>query len=146
MSVLVPFPKKPKEPFRLDGQADRVAGRRTRRLLTTREALVVIMEERKRQDSEELRRYERVLRQKLARETAFVDTLLEAFRVAEIAAPLILKETPDGEGGTLVVRREYRDRKARKLLAMFRCTSRGVVLVAHQMLIVPRGYRANEAA
>lgn len=138
MSVVVKFPLVSKEPFRLDGQADQLAGARTRRLLTTQEALDAVVDLRLWEDSRELKRHERFLRTQLARERAFVETLEEAFRAAEWLAPTILREHPDGTCGTLLVFRQNTKSRSVESAAAFNCTSKGVVLVAHQMLIIPK--------
>lgn len=138
MSVVIPFKRLILEPFRLDGQADRLAGRRTRRLLTTQEALNEVVDLQKSDASLELKRHEFTLRRKLARERAFLETLEEAFGAAQIVAPEILKEFGEGATGTLVVLRRDPKSKDVKSAAAFACKGRGVVLVAHQMLIMPK--------
>lgn len=138
MGSVLQFKRLIQEPFRLDGQADRVAGIRTRGLLTTQEALVEVIDLRKSDPSRELKKYEAMLRRKLARERAYLETLDEAFGVAQLAAPEILSEFGGRATGTLVVLKRDRRSKEVKSAAAFSCRGRGVVLVAHQMLIVPK--------
>jgi hypothetical protein len=137
LSVVVPFPKSAREPFRLDGQADRLAGVRTQRLLTATEALGAIRDLRKSADSEELREHEWYLRQSLAREEDFMRTLFFAFRVTEYVAPIILRHTDVGDRATIHVEKRLRQNLPARKLGIFDCTSRGGVLVAHKMIIMP---------
>lgn len=120
------------EPFRLDGQADQVAGKRTHGLLATCSDLDVVRRHRREQDSKYLQQLEAMLERRMAKQEAFVEALDEIFSVAQMVAPNILDELAVGERGTLVIIREDRRRGA-----AFGCTSRGAVLVADTLALLP---------
>ena len=73
-----------------------------------------------------------MLTRRLAKEEACVETLEEAFLVAQMVAPEILTELPAGQRAILVIVREDAQRGA-----AFGCASRGAVLIAETLALLP---------
>lgn len=132
MGRVVQLPCRVLEPFRLDGEADKAAGRPTKRLVGHALELETIRRHRNISDSDELRQLEALCLQRMAADKASVEALSETFSAAEYLAPQILSDVSMGARGVLVVLNETAQRGV-----AYRCTSQGAVLVANDLVILP---------
>lgn len=140
MGRVIQFPRAVIEPFRLEGQADMRVGMRAVRLMETGRQLGIVRRHRARQDSQHLQELERLLLRQFAQEEADAETLEETITVAQIVAPEILCQLELGERAVLVIAREDTGSGA-----AFGCASRGAVLAADSMAILPpRKSRLNQ--
>lgn len=133
MGQVLQFPRQVAEPFRLEGRANLNAGMRTVRLLETSRQLRAVADRRRREDCDYLRQAEVLLRQQLARQEAEVEVLEETVSAAQIVAPEVLSQLAFDQRALLVITRRDTGQGA-----AFECASRGAVLAAETILLIPR--------
>jgi transcription elongation GreA/GreB family factor len=109
---------------------------RAAHLLETSRHLEVVAAHRRREDSLLLKQLESLLQRQFARQEEDVELLEQTISVAQLVAPEILEQIEVGERALLIIAREDNGQGA-----AFRCASRGIILAADGVALLPKRRR-----